>query len=154
MCETPLFEDMLMNPAKQAVRERVKLDRVTPDVARQAMAWRIGMFYYSFLREQWIHAYLRHRGVFALQHPLADALFRIDGWVGDTVLSVYVRNAQFRSSAAGRKTTPRVHLGQPSPDFTYVDMELTTRPAFGKVHLPSRNQVDQYLSKLGGGATS
>lgn len=147
-CATPPFEDMLTNPAKQAIEDSVRLDRVPLEVAQQAMTWRIGLFYYSFLREQWVHAHLRHRGIPLRQHPLADALFRIDGWIGDTVLSIYLRNARFRTSTGGRKTTPREHLGHPNPDFTYVDMELTTRPAFGKVHLPPRSQVDRYLEQL------
>lgn len=44
-------------------------------MAHGAMRWRIGNFYYSFLREQYVHAVFRECGVHLRQHPLADALF-------------------------------------------------------------------------------
>jgi hypothetical protein len=147
------YRHMLADPADEAIHLSAEVDRVDVEVAKMAMTWRIGLFYYSFLREQWIHAYLRSKGVPILQHPLADVVFGVDGWVNDTVMSVYLRNGRFRSSdGAGRKRTAPRHLGRPSPGFRYVDMELTAIPRRGEVHLPTGAEMDRYVSPLMAGA--
>ncbi len=78
------------------------------------MRWRIGNYYYSFLREIHLLSILRETGLDLLFHPLADALFRVDAWLGDLVLSLYVGNARYRTvTGTGRKLAAREIRIQP-----------------------------------------
>jgi hypothetical protein len=145
-CELPEFRHMLWDPALQAIRDCIEAG--TPSgQAQDAMRWRIGNFYYSFLREQWVHAYLRSRGVVTRQHPLADALFAVDGWADDTVISLYIGNSTYRDEDRGRKNGPRGRLRGARPPFDFVDMRLAAATRFGKVHLPDRRQVDEWVQR-------
>jgi hypothetical protein len=142
----PPFRHMLWTPAAEAIRRCQRAG--TPErIARAAMRWRIGNFYYSFLREQWVHAYLRSRGVTTRQHPLADALFAVDGWAGDRVISLYIGNRMYRTADSGRKHTPQDHLREARPPFTFISMELRAAHEFGRVHLPARNEVDVWIRR-------
>ena len=72
------------------------------------MQRRIVNVYYSMLGEQWVHAYLRRRGVTILHHPLADTLFTDDGWFGDVVVS---SSSATPSSDRRRAAERRQHAG-------------------------------------------
>lgn len=144
--ESPRFRDMLWTPAAQAIDARIRAG-TPPRIAYGAMKWRIGNFYYSFLREQWVHAYLRMWGVTTRQHPLADALFGVDGWADDKVISLFIGNRIYRSADDGRKRTPRDHLHGSRPPFTFISMELSAPNEFGRVHLPDRCDVDAWIRR-------
>jgi hypothetical protein len=146
--ESPEFRHMLWDPAQQAVRSCVETSGVTPMLARNAVQWRIGNFYYSMLREQWVHAYLRRRGVPALQHLLADALFAVDGWVGDEVIALYVSNRRYRSAGGGRKRSASTYLGGSSSSFTFKDLDLPPATRFGVMNLPSSTKLDAYIAEI------
>lgn len=139
---------MLWEPAQRAVDACVESDGVSRELAHDAMQWRIGNFYYSMLREQWVHAYLRRRGVPVLQHPLADTLFATDGWFGDRAVSLFVSNAEYLSSTSGRKPSARGCLAGSVPPFAFTDMVLPPAKRFGRVHLPSRAALDRYIDSL------
>ncbi|MEU4557467.1 hypothetical protein AB0F72_03710 [Actinoplanes sp. NPDC023936] len=145
-CESPRFRHMLWTPALQAIAACIE-DGTPERIARHAMKWRIGNFYYSFLREQWVHAYLRSHGVMTRQHPLADALFAVDGWAGDKVISLYIGNQDYRTTNGGRKRTPRHHLRGGRPPFTFIDMELPPADSFGVVYIPRRHEVDDWIHR-------
>jgi hypothetical protein len=51
----PEFRHMLWDPAAHAIRACIE-GGAPEQTALDAMKWRIGNFYYSFLREQWVHA--------------------------------------------------------------------------------------------------
>jgi hypothetical protein len=142
--ETP-FREMLWDPAHRAVAECRRRDGVDFRSAHDAMRWRIGNFYYAFLKEQWTHAYLRECGVPVLQHPLADALYGVDGWIGDTVLSLFIGNDRFRTRGGGRKHRPSDFLADRPPRFTFVDIELAVERRFGVVHLPRKRALDAFV---------
>ncbi|KUL31446.1 hypothetical protein [Actinoplanes awajinensis] len=145
-CQMSEFRHMLWEPAIQAIEDCIQAG--TPSwLAHDAIRWRIGNFYYSFLREQWTHAYLRSSGIVTRQHPLADALFAVDGWVDDKVISIYIGNRTFRTSAGGRKHGPRVRLRGAQPPFGFVDMQLPAATRFGRVHLPDRRRVDEWIHR-------
>ena len=82
-------------------------------------------------------------------HPLADALFRADAWAGRTVLSLYVRNGQFRDGSRGRK--PRINdiLSGARPPFLFTDLRLSTQHRFGCVHLPAPDQIRALALRMG-----
>ena len=115
------------------------------DRAREAMRWRVGNAYYSFLRELTVLAELRAREVDLQVHPLADALFRVDGWAGKVAVSLYVRNQQYRDGATGRKIQPSRLLG---PTFTYLEIVMRTQHVFGRLHVPDAPALDQAASRI------
>ena len=116
---------------------------------RPGLTCKIGLekAHYSFLRGQWIQAYLREHGVSTRQHPLADALFAVDGWTGDKVISLYIGNRSYRAANGGRKHPPRDPLRGTHPPFTFSYLELSATHRFGKVHLPRRDEVDSPIGR-------
>lgn len=134
---------MLWRPAQEAVESAAQ--RVDQEVARNAMRWRVGLAYYSFMRELVTVVALRERGLDLQVHPLADALFRVDAWSGSTVVALYIGNAAFRDGTAGRKPTPEGLLGD---SFQYVSIRLRTQHAFGVLHLPSEGALDQAAREI------
>jgi hypothetical protein len=144
--DEPAGQTTLWRPAQEML-DRVALgtDR---SIARDAVRWRIGNAYYSFLREAYVLAVLRASGLLAEVHPLADALFRVDLWVGDINVSLYIGNAMFRSGAAGRKDRPEDVLGDSDPPFRFHSVQLPTQHRFGEVHLPSRERIEQSATAL------
>jgi hypothetical protein len=117
-------------------------------LVRDAIRWRIGNAYYSFLREVYVLASLRGSGVPVEVHPLADALFRVDLWVEDVNVSLYIGNAMFRFGTAGRKDRPDDLLGDSEPPFRFHGIQLETQDRFGQVHLPSRERIEQSATEL------
>lgn len=111
---------MLGVEARDAVDQAVGAG-ASAEAAEEAMWWRLGNAYYSCLREIYILALLREQGIPAQYHVVADALFRADLWVDDTIVSIYVTNAKFRDGAGGRKRSARSILGD-FPGFRFVDI--------------------------------
>ncbi|MBW1599977.1 hypothetical protein [Streptomyces sp. JJ38] len=137
-----LGREMLGEPARRAIAAEV--DRGTPEwLVKAAMRWRVGNAYYSFLRETYTIVELRSRGIPLEVHPLADALFRVDAWVGRTALSLRVGNKKFRHGEHdGRKVPPERLLADVVPALGFHTIELGAASEFGVVHLPSSGQLD------------
>lgn len=87
--------------------------------ASKALRWRAGNAYYGIARDIFTTVQLRHRGVDARCHPLADTLFRFDGSVGRTVISLRVDNRHYRDSSGGRMTPREVLLSDATPPFPH-----------------------------------
>ncbi|WP_250298634.1 hypothetical protein [Streptomyces sp. A 4/2] len=139
---------MLGTPVRRRVEE-VTEGGVANHLAKAAMRWRVGNAYYSFLREVYTLVELRSRGVDLRMHPLADALFRVDGWVGRRALSLRVSNRKFRAGmTSGRKTPAEQLLADVLPPLEFETIELTAATKFGKVHLPSREHIDAASASL------
>ncbi len=137
--------------AEHAVREAVDQDHVSEPQARRALQWRLGLAYYAMLKEQFVMAVLRAEGLEVRYHPLADVLFKVDCWVGDTNVDIYVSNPRFRAGVAdpeGRKNRAEILLSDAEPPFEYVVLELATQHTYGDVHLPSQDQVARQLALL------
>ena len=109
--------------------------------AHDALRWRVGNAYYSFLREVYTIAVLRAEGHAVQAHPLADAVFRADAWIGRTVLSLYIGNAAFRNKGQGRKIPVSSILAGADPAFICRDLRLNVQHSFGDVHLPAEEQI-------------
>jgi hypothetical protein len=146
--QQPPFADMLYIPTRRAIEEIAASSSFDEDVVKQAMHWRLGNSYYSFLREQWVHAYLRSRGIPVLQHPLSDALYRVDGWCDDTIVSLFIGNETYRTKYSGRKVRPSYLLAGAQSAWRFIDIELPALHKFGVVHLPQRASLDQQLRKF------
>lgn len=138
--EDPQAQLMLGLPARRKLNQAIS-EGADPRAAQEAMWWRLGNAYYSLLRELYVLAVFRDLGVSAEYHVIADALFRADFWSGDTVISLFVVNEQYRSAAGGgRKRHPREILGD-FAGFRFADLPRLTRHEYGTVHLPSRDEI-------------
>ncbi len=139
---------MLGEPAKAKMREVVNSG--TPErLVRDAVRWRVGNAYYSFLREIYTVVRLRAMGIDLRVQPLADALFRVDAWVGRKVVSLRVGNKKFRQGeSAGRKTRPEQLLADVLPRFEFSAIELSPATKVGRVHLPSAEHIHQAAAGL------
>jgi hypothetical protein len=145
--EDPVGRAALGDPARQA-REHARRQGYAPEHAAQAVRWRIGLAYYSFVREMYTIAVLRAVGLDVRAHPLADALFRVDAWTRRTVLSLYIRNPRFRDGTRGRKPRTGDILAGAQPPFRYEELRLATRHEFGCVHLPEAGQITAIARRL------
>lgn len=81
---------------------------------------------------------------------MADALFRVDLWIGDTNVSLFIGNARFRSGDSGRKARPEEILASADPPFRVASLELPTQHRFGEVHLPRRAVIERAASSIEG----
>ncbi len=144
--------DTLWSPAQQAVERAAKT--FGRHAARDAMRWRIGNAYYSFLREMFVLAVCRESGLNARVHPLADALFRVDLWVGEVNVSLFIGNDAFRAGSAGRKDPPERLLADARPPFEFHSIQLATQYRFGVVHLPGRGDIERSAADLTGQISS
>lgn len=90
---TAPLREMLGLRARRVVNQAVAAGHSQSD-AQEAMWWRLGNAYYSTLRELYVLAVLREAGFPVEYHVIADALFRVDFWLGDVVISLFVANAQ------------------------------------------------------------
>jgi hypothetical protein len=133
-----LAEAMLLRPAREQARFAESAGHV-PEVVRASIQWRVGNAYLSYLREMYVIAVLREEGLDVRYHLLADVLFRVDCWVKDTCVGIYVRNVKFRAGRRGRKPRVQEILGE--GPFAFVELELAPRHEFGTVHLPERSSI-------------
>lgn len=138
--DDPAGRAALGDPARR-IREDASRRGYPPEHVRQAVRWRIGLAYYSFVREVYTIAVLRAAGLDVRAHPLADALFRVDAWAGRTILSLYISNARFRDGRRGRKPRTADILSSARPPFHYEELRLATQHTFGCVHLPAADQI-------------
>jgi hypothetical protein len=138
--DDPAGRAALGDPARQ-IREDLSRQGYQPERVRQAVRWRIGVAYYSFVREVYTIAVLRAAGLDVRAHPLADALFRVDAWAGRTVLSLYIRNPRFREDTRGRKPRTANILAGARPPFRYEELQLAPQHKFGCVHLPGADDI-------------
>lgn len=145
--DDPAGAAALGNPARQ-MKDQVCRQGYPPGQVSAAIRWRIGLAYYSFVRETYTIAVLRGAGLDVRVHPLADALFRADTWEGRTVLSLYIRNPRFRDGVRGRK--PRVVdiLSGAQPPFRFEELHLAPGHEFGCVHLPEADQIRAVARRL------
>ena len=100
----------------------------------RALRWRLGIFYYSALRELDLFAALRERHKLPLRyHIFADVVLRSDFWCGDTVVCLYISNQFFRAADEGRK----LHIDQVfragGSDLRLQEAELVAENRFGEV---------------------
>ncbi|MGW4125999.1 hypothetical protein [Nocardia sp. NPDC004711] len=117
--------------------------------AHDALQWRIGGFYYSFLREIYALGWLRRRGVEVLSHLLADALFRTDLWSGNTVVGIFIENPNYRSGNRGRKHPASYYLDD-QEKFRYVDLQMAKPGEFGAVALPTDDEMQRCADAIRG----
>ncbi|MBP2193601.1 hypothetical protein [Nocardia goodfellowii] len=137
----------LWEPSRQMVA-RAMAEGWSRQRADEAMRWRVGNFYYSFLREMHVIAALRERGLPMLFHPLADALFRVDAWCGNVLLELFVGNPMYKAgSRGGRKHRTEDYFAD-QPGFKVVRFEMRVQKTFGVVHVPPPWQIDRCAAAI------
>ncbi|MEC3979837.1 hypothetical protein [Amycolatopsis sp. H20-H5] len=143
--------DLIGGDTRRLVAQAAR-DGVSERLVDDALQWRFGNAYYSFLREVFTVVTLRSRGFDVRVHPLADALFRVDGWMGDTVISLWVANEDFRQDKGleptGRKERACDLLAEAQPPFSYLNIELDKAAKWGRVHLPSAGKLTRAAATL------
>jgi hypothetical protein len=145
-----IFKDALYDDIRKQIQRVAGHDKHIEALAKKAVRWRVGIAYYSFLKEQYVISLMRSEGINVKQHPLADALFRVDCWAAETNIDLYVTNPLFRSrgGSAGRKVKSAELLADAAPPFKSVILECETRHTFGDVHLPDESDVRRACREL------
>lgn len=148
--EDPLADRMLWTPSILEIEEILEQrgDQWSEYEIKSAIRWRVGNAYYSFLREVYVVSHWRALGLDVRVHPLADALFRVDAWYQNTVVSLYVGNQRYRDGGFGRKIPVTEMLGGAQPPFRFVEIRLPAASRFGEVLLPSLAEVRSVARKI------
>jgi hypothetical protein len=120
---------MLWDPAIGKIEEVVRRG-VDKDIARATMSLRVGRAYARWVREIYTVAYFRGQGMDVRVHPLADAVFRVDAWVGAIVLNL-----------RGRHRSQDL-LFQAMPPYFFEAVPMPEG-------LPTGRQLDLIMRKLG-----
>ncbi|WP_304452096.1 hypothetical protein [Nocardiopsis sp. YSL2] len=141
------FRPTLYTPAREKITEAVKNGCSEQD-ARNSMRWRIGIAYYSFVREMYVVSRFRELGLDARFHPLADALFRTDTWIGSTSVALYIKNGVFRDGDAGRKPPAEDVVGGEESGLRFIQLQIPTQRIWGKAHFPDDRAVEACARKL------
>ena len=139
-CKTDPSGLQFNHQAQGKVRKMIEEEGWKEKDATDSMKWRIGLAYYSFLREMYVIARLRESGLDMRAHPLADVLFLSDAWCGDTVLELFIDNPEFKGTSGGRKTTVE-ELLRDQPKFRVVRLVMQPQHTWGVVHLPTQEEI-------------
>lgn len=141
--------EMIGKPLHEARLACYRTGRYSKKQIDDAVQWRLGNAYYSFVREVDLIVQLRDLGLDAQAHPLADALFRSDLWVGDHVVAVYVANNRWRDGRSGSKPLPSQFLGGAQPEFKFHVARLDPRGAQrGQVYRYSREDIENLAAEI------
>lgn len=123
-------------------------------LAKGSLDWRIGNAYYGFMREMFTAVALRERGLDVKVHPLADANFRADGWLGQNILSVFVINPRYK--VADQRRAEQRQKGRkkdvedlfPGDQFRFTELTMVAAEEYGKFHFPGQDVIDEVEQRL------
>ena len=116
-----------------------------------AARWRIGLAYFSFLRELWVLGRLRESGLKMLCHPYIDLAYRIDGWITapqPTVLELYIANTRFRSADSGRKDGARKYIYQAR--LVDIGLDPFSPRRVGDLFVPTEQELKSAITLIVG----
>ena len=145
--DDPAGREALGDPARRIRADAAHLGYPAEQV-RQAVRWRIGGAYYSFVREVYTITVLRAAGLTCAHTP----------WL--TLFSGSTRGLAARSSASisampgsgtagvGRKPRTVDILSGARPPFRYQELRLDTQHTFGCVHLPAADQITAVARRI------
>ncbi|MEV7548481.1 hypothetical protein AB0N89_02530 [Amycolatopsis sp. NPDC089917] len=127
-------------------------------LAKGSLDWRVGLAYYGFMREMYTAVALRERGLDVRVHPLADANFRADAWIGQSILSVFVINPKYKVEdqqhaekfQKGRKKA--VEELFPGNLFDFVELTMESAQEYGKFHFPTEASIGEVEGFLRAGS--
>lgn len=127
-------------------------DPATARLLLEGYRWRVGNAYYSFLREVDLMTRLRlEHGLDVRYHVLADAQFKVDFWVGNVLVAVFIKNPRFREGAAGRKD--RVEDLMDVSAFRTLALELEAPTTKGRAALVPPHEVARAAAAIRAAST-
>lgn len=145
--EEPLLSHYLHQPGIALVQQAHRLPG--HEHASDALTWRLGNAYYSFLREMYVLAAARAAGYDLRMHPLADVMHRVDAWLGHTTLSIYVDNPKFKTGTGeGRKPRPAQLLADCLTPLRHETLALTQTAQYGRCMFADPATIAARLSAL------
>lgn len=135
-------------PVSRQLRFR-HIDEERREAARRGLRWRLGNAYYSCMRELDVLIRLRDDyGIHARYHVLADALYRVDYWVGTKTMSLFINNSEMKApELGGRKERPSVYLS--SLPMVNLEAVLEKQRTYGNLHLASDAALAVIAAALG-----
>jgi hypothetical protein len=121
--------------------------------ARDALDWRVGNAYYGIMRDVWTVTHLREKGLQIQTHPLADALFRTDAWIGNTIVSLYVKNPFFKDESGperhrGRKRKVEDLFRSADVSFRFESITMEAAKEHGTFHVPTASALQSAEEKI------
>lgn len=108
---------------------------LTDHETHRAMQWRSGNAWNALIRQTYLLASLRHNGIPVKYHMLAHVLLRVDGWLGDRLIYLWMPNIHEL-----HKQDPRRIFGDRG--FRFMDGTIE-RQGYGRVWLPSGEYIDR-----------
>ena len=126
-----------------------RMDKAQKTAVKKGLTWRLGLAYYSCMRE--LDVMLRLRDLYGLNvryHVLADALYRVDFWLGTKTVCLFVSNDEMKAAQTGRKPRPGQFLT--SPPFSHYEAVLETQHTYGVLHPATDKAVEKIARFLRG----
>ncbi len=116
-----------------------RYDMNCPTGVMGALRWRLGNAYYSYVKETYLLASLRHTyGIDARYHFLIDAEWKADIYAGDVLLEIYIGNKTYKADDfEGRKIRCRTK----NPGAKVLELQSHIRREFGQVWLPKDEDI-------------
>jgi hypothetical protein len=153
-CWTQFFDFVEKNPMffHDFFFKTVGYDRADPRYDMRIMSgdmgalrWRLGNAYYSFVKETYLLASLRHTyGIDARYHFLIDVEWKADIYAGDVLLELYIGNKAYKAdNFSGRK----VRCRDKNKGCKVLQLESDIEEIFGKVWLPRKVDVLNIATK-------
>jgi hypothetical protein len=111
------------------------------------LRWRLGVAYYSFVREVDTIVRLRRTHDMPIRyHVLADTQFKIDFWCGNVLVALLIRNPKYRDDRMGRKARTADMMDVSS--FKTLACELLVPSAYGRPALLSSVQIKDLAAQI------
>lgn len=137
-----------VGPLREKLRYDTR-DRSEQRIIDLGMQWRLGIAYYSFLRELDLFVRLRRtHGVDVRYHLFADAALRTDLWCGETLLSLFISNSTFRSEFGGRKKTVEDIFCDAAKPLRFLEKNLQPRCQRGVVWLVEPEEIAELAQQI------
>ena len=118
--QAPIF----FGPAWDLYRSMDEAARPAPWRWKRAINWRIGNAYLSFVREMdFLSRMIHDHGVPLRMHILADAVLKVDFWVGRHAVCLFIPNDMRDRKASPKASTGVVHSVQIGDGSAWVEKD-------------------------------
>lgn len=107
-----------------------------------AVTWRFGLMYFSFLREIHLITALRElHGIDVKYNIVADVIMKVDFWFENRAFSMFVNNQRYRTAESGRKKSASSIFGCPDSNIMTTDIVLLSTRKTDEVFLLSSDHI-------------
>lgn len=140
----PFYED---NPKilLGLYREHFKYEEANTETRRfldDAIAWRLGLAYYSFLRE--VDLFVRIREVHDIDlryHLFADVTLSTDFWIDNCIISLYLNNSRFKTADGKGRKKRTSSIFKNNDSLSFIDVDISKRTQRGCVWLVPDHEI-------------